>query len=215
MDRYIYKPPPPPPPPQTQAPQNDQRGPDHRRNRYGPKRPGGGFHPYNRQDAKPAAADAKPDGDLALVSPAVLEASKDIDAWIAERRKRFPTAERIKEKEAEQKEKAQSVPEKTETKPNVEKESPATNAGNSKEKRGPPICKYFQSGKCRKGNNCKFAHTPKDQSTRLAYKRFEPPSASSLFVKLVQRDMEADNAKVLDFVQFLNEHGLLASSSAR
>lgn len=144
----------------------------------------------------------KTDGNLELVDKKLLAAAQDVEAWLAERRKKWPTTERVA---ARQKEQA-SAP--TASLPAVTGVTPAPSAVRKR-----PICKYFRNGRCRNGDSCRFSHElppPKAESaakrTRFnVYKRFEPPVKSSLFVKLVQSDHDAEDELLLDFIAYWHQ----------
>uniref|UniRef100_A0A060T790 ARAD1C26620p n=1 Tax=Blastobotrys adeninivorans TaxID=409370 RepID=A0A060T790_BLAAD len=168
-DEYIFTPPPPPPPPSSGTKHTVEQS-----TKKTAVRPG----PYDRPDV----------GDeQAQISPAILEAAADVEKWIAERKKNWPTAKRIAEKKEEQGAKANEEDQKQEqTKPTTSKVP----------------CKWYNQGRCLSGANCKFLH-------QKVYKRFEPPGQKSLYKRLVQNDLDHEDNKVLDFIVYLKENGHL------
>lgn len=136
------------------------------------------------------------DGDISIVSQDVLKAASDVESWIAQRRKNWPTAERIAEKERQELLNAKPAPP-----PSDDINSESTKSTNNTAWRRP--CKYFAQGNCINGANCSFSHN-------ITYKRFEAPAKdASLFKRLVQKDMDAENNAVLDFILYLSEKGVL------
>lgn len=169
----------------------------------------------------------KTDGNLTLVDKSVLAAAENLEQWIADRRRNWPTKERVaaKKKELELAKTADQSTANTastentanNTKPNQNN----TNAGKSgKNLRKRPICRYFRNGKCKNGDQCRFSHDlrtdseegskPNAKTPRLnVYKRYETPVKSSLFVKLVQSDHDAEDELLLKFIEYLNKKKLL------
>lgn len=131
---------------------------------------------------------SKPDGSLERVNPHILELSKDVQSWIAERRKNWPTRERTKRK--------------LDTQPLY-----SLVKDHSVVKKPSKVCKFFLRGNCRAGDNCRFLHT---SDYPRVYKRYETPLRESLFKKLVQRDYDHEDEPVLDFVIYLLDSGHLS-----
>lgn len=158
----------------------------------------------------------KSDGNLDLVDQSILLAAQDQQKWIEERRKNWPTRERIAKRQAEEKLNP-PAPKRTATdaQPNGAGSASAGNTNGASAPNRPKniVCRYFLRGKCNAGPRCRFSHdlSKKDQEEKRPapppenriYKRYEAPVKSSLFVKLVQTDHDAEDDRFLDFVAYL------------
>lgn len=86
------------------------------------------------------------------------ETPEEIEAWIEERRKKFPTRKKV----AEQREATKINLEARIEKKNEKKEKKARikkNKQNPTESK--KICSFFKKGRCAKGDQCKFVHQKK------------------------------------------------------
>lgn len=134
-----------------------------------------------------------------------LETEEDIQKWIEERRKNWPTRKNVEAKQ--------------------------TKASTSTTKAGPPpaatehgqkVCQFFSRNQnCKFGAKCKNLHHSggTDSSKKIIngievkipqrYKQLANGSGS-LFSKLVQKDLyEHENSTVLDFLEYLEKAGML------
>lgn len=135
-----------------------------------------------------------------------LQTEEDIAAWIAERKKNWPTRRNIERKlamKAGQQELAAKKP-------------PAK--GMEPPKKG--LCKFFaKNNRCKFGARCKHLHEPPKSTTATVIngievsipKRYKDSAEKgSLFTKLVQRDLYAnENDFVLSFLQYLNSKHMI------
>lgn len=157
----------------------------------------------------------KSDGNLDLVDQSILLAARDQQKWVEERRKNWPTRERIAKRQAEEKLNPPAPKRTPGTQPTDGGTAPSGNNGGGAAPKGPKtiLCRYFLRGRCNAGPRCRFSHdiSKKDQEERAPappsenriYKRYEAPVKSSLFVKLVQTDHDAEDDRFLDFVAYL------------
>lgn len=129
-----------------------------------------------------------------------LQTDEDIAKWIEERRKNWPTKKNI------------------ELKKNTQQKQKTLPAAKSQSKQ---VCKFYaRSGKCKFGSKCRNLHETSSSgpittinglqvAVPQRYKK-EMPASGSLYKSLVQRDLyEHENNVVLDFLQYLDEHGLI------
>lgn len=195
MNCYIYSAPPPPP---------NQTSSGRKPSVLGDQR----AHPYKREPVKDSK-DRRPkdsnDGDKSMVSPQVLEAARDVEKWIEERRKNWPGRNSANPEP----EKSKSLACHSETEKSTEA-TVSSSTGTSTVNLSPSLlttkpCNFFLKGNCRWGKKCKFSHDPDTTKNAqpVCYKRFEPPSNKSLFKLLVQNDFDKENEKVLDFILYL------------
>lgn len=146
------------------------------------------------RDPPKKTTSVKQDGDLTSVPSHIVSAASDIEAWIAQRRKNWPSAQRVAEKQRLELLNATPAP------PPSNDPTTATTTTTHKKP-----CKYFSMGTCKNGTNCTFAHV-------VTYKRFEAPKqGESLFKQLAQRDMAIENETVLDLIVYMSERGMLAT----
>lgn len=154
---------------------------------------------------EPAPKKIKTDGDISSVSPHVLEAAQDVDKWLAERRRNWPTRERIAAHAEAQPARQDSVKLDSGAANATQKlETPASRMAQRTQKR---TCRFFAKGNCRAGDKCRFAHVREP----FVPKRYEAPSKTSLFLKLVQSDHDAEDELLLDFIYYLSDKGILKS----
>ncbi|KAA8896572.1 hypothetical protein TRICI_006852 [Trichomonascus ciferrii] len=115
MEEYIYKPPPAPPGGGGNKPRGGGGGPSNRSN----SRPG----PYNKQRNAGPRKDADNAGSFDIVDEVLAERVKteatDIEAWIAARKRYWPTDKRIKERQEQLEEKRQHMEERIQNQPST------------------------------------------------------------------------------------------------
>ncbi|KAK7204697.1 nuclear fragile X mental retardation-interacting protein 1-domain-containing protein [Myxozyma melibiosi] len=156
-----------------------------------------------------------------------LQTEADIAKWIAERKARWPTASRVEEKEKEREKARQLQLEQQNLQGEDQQLQDHQGISESTTAKRQPICKFFAStGHCKRGDQCKFLHEqrPATDNKRVAtaadglrtkrYKRFEAPRKMPLFKRLVQNDWDKENEKILDFIAFLAERGIVGKSKA-
>lgn len=136
----------------------------------------------------------------------MLRTEEDIEKWIEERKRNWPTRKNIEEKKRKYQE-AQAAP--------------APQSNNTQNTQNKNVCRFYaKNRKCRFGNKCKNLHQtgqPSQNSNAKMingllvnipqrYKNELPPDIhSSLYKKLVQRDLyEHENNIVLDFIKYLD-----------
>lgn len=120
----------------------------------------------------------------------VLETEEDIQKWIEERKQNWPTKKRMEEKQKEKEEndkilKSLSSQINKTSRSNYEPVNGLTD--NDQTKRNVRICKFFAStGKCRKGNSCKFSHVVSNDPSNQNNKNSESEDVNRRrnFVKL-------------------------------
>lgn len=155
-----------------------------------------------------------------------LETEEDINKWIEERKKKWPSRRNIEEKE-----KSRQEHENTSTNP---KKRINETSGTQNTKKPKNICKFYQSNKrCKFGNKCKNVHEftgtgggkpsqntktinnilvviPQRFKNEMYLNEKDTNTHPLLFKMLVQKDhYENENSKVLEFLEFLNEKGLI------
>ncbi|KAK9322708.1 hypothetical protein V1517DRAFT_322598 [Lipomyces orientalis] len=147
-----------------------------------------------------------------------LETEEDIVKWINERKNNWPTAKRIEEKQEELKRKKVEEEESRKVKEKLQEEQSKQN-NEMLSKRN--ICKFFaKTGRCNRGSKCAFSHERSANAASSAtlptkkYKRFVKPQKMPLFKRLVQNDWDKENAKVLDFISYLVDIGVVSKSKA-
>jgi hypothetical protein len=98
---------------------------------------------------------AHPTGYHVLISQSVtLETQEEIDEWIKQRKKNFPTRQKIEEQEVEDGEVVEKRKyESSESDSDTEEEKGTESIVQKKGK-----CKFFAKGKCKKGDACPFLH---------------------------------------------------------
>lgn len=143
-----------------------------------------------------------------------LQTEEDIAKWIAERKKKWPTKANI-----EKKQQSKIV----ETIDRKRKNDDTTKPDNKKRR---TVCKFFkQNRKCRFGTECKNLHElnpAPPANTKFHYtktinnipvlipKLYANRQDTALFKNLVQRDQsEHENSTILDFIQFLDQKGII------
>ncbi|EQC52984.1 ribosome assembly protein [Schizosaccharomyces japonicus yFS275] len=130
-----------------------------------------------------------------------LETPADIEAWIAERKRNWPTAAKIKEKEEQQKDAANNED------TTVDGETAAVAASSSEPasrtaQTSTSVCRYYARGHCYKKDKCPFAHV---KGTTNASGRNKPGPAKptkgrvTLFQKLLKTQTEHENLFLLEF----------------
>lgn len=137
------------------------------------------------------------DGSLDSVNPAIVAAASDAQAWLAERRARWPTKAR--------REAAAAGTAETGAAKAVGGAGGAGGVGCAVEgdfqtTSTKTPCRFFARGCCRAGSKCRFAHVQRVDQRKNIFQRFEAPPKTSLFVKLVQTDHDAEDARVLEFI---------------
>lgn len=154
---------------------------------------------------EPPTKKSKSDGDLNNVDQAIVLAARNHEQWIADRRINWPSKSRIAQKHAEEAAKKELEPlEETLVKVVRVSSKSSSNAAPRRIR-----CRFFLRGKCNAGKKCRFAHERVEREPRLGhervYKRFEPPTKTSLFVKLLQSDHDAEDEQLLQFIEFLHK----------
>lgn len=186
MDEYIYSLPPPPPPPSASS-QVKEAG------SAGSARKSTGITDVS-QNKRPRLSDDSQDSDQSLIET-MKKASENVEDWIAQRKKNWPSSKRIQEKKDQER-------------------SQENSASGSTHGSGPPAakkrpCRYFAAkGACRLGDKCPFTHEKK-------FQRFEGAGKSALFKRLVQADMSEENEQILSFISLLKRHGYLDPTSLK
>ena len=222
MDEYIYNLPPPPPPPSSIPNKPSSSNKCNVRAAQNNNRP----HPYKRDQ------DTAFDEESTLIS-AIKVDIKDIEQWIADRKKNWPSNKRMAEKEKEKLEQdtrknqglrdgllaEKATNTSSNEKQNITEGNNNNNYSyynynsNNNVHAGKRICNYFsKAGKCRNGDNCRFVHERNSNNNKRQarkYERFEKPERMSLFKRLVQNDYDQENANVLDFIVHLHENGII------
>lgn len=185
---YIYKPPPPPPSgvkPKSKAPA------------------GSSFKPAQSRPQPYAPPTPKISRDISVVEPKSqskisLNTEQEIQAWIAARKKNWPTESRVKEKARLEAQHKQNAPD------TLPKEKPQGNAQRQ--------CKFFAAGKC-KNSQCRFAHITGSDSKPLErpkkYKLYEAPKKMPLFKMLVRNEMEVENRQIMEFIEYICENNII------
>ncbi|KAK9460432.1 nuclear fragile X mental retardation-interacting protein 1-domain-containing protein [Lipomyces oligophaga] len=131
-----------------------------------------------------------------------LESDEDIAKWIEERKKRWPTADRIRQREQEKADDEQRFQTEEQQKKLTIKDS-----------RKSHLCRYFaRNGRCDRGAKCIYAHERPAQEVRQntkIYKRYEKPQRMPLFKRLFQNDIDKENEQVLDFILLAVQQGII------
>ncbi|KAK9491586.1 hypothetical protein V1508DRAFT_421351 [Lipomyces doorenjongii] len=146
-----------------------------------------------------------------------LQTEEDIAKWIIERKQKWPTERRIQEKELELQRKAVEEDEARKAKEKL-REKKKQEEDNIFAKHN--ICKFFaKTGHCNRGSKCPFSHerpanTSSTALTTRKYKRYNKPQKMPLFKRLVQNDWDKENDKVLDFISYLVDIGVVSKSKA-
>lgn len=154
-----------------------------------------------------------------------LETEEDIQKWIAERKKNWPSRNNIERKRQQMLEQSQDNSNDSVQEPKKRKlvDEQQTNTNNQKRPRN--ICRFFQQhGTCRFGNKCKNIHE-KESDYKIINnikvkvpKNFENPyynphnssEKSSLYKMLVKKDqLELENNQFIDFLFYLDKKGLI------
>ena len=155
-----------------------------------------------------------------------LNTEEDIKKWIEERKKKWPSRRNIEEKEKLRQE--QGI-----TSSNSKKRNNESSASQNT-KKPKNICKFYQNNKrCKFGNKCKNVHEtttsgggkpgqntktinnilvviPQRFKNELYVNEKDTNAHPLLFKMLVQKEhFENENSKVLEFLEFLNEKGLM------
>ncbi|QPG72924.1 hypothetical protein FOA43_000228 [Brettanomyces nanus] len=155
----------------------------------------------------------------------ILESDEDIQKWVQERRKNWPTSRRIKEKQKQRTEEmrilAASSADSADSANSLQYSS-----GASSNRR---ICRYWQStGRCRNGSKCKFLHEVRcnngvrhlpNHKIKIIHgvpvqipQRFSPMvnKGKSLTSLLMESDhLKDENLKLLDVFENIVKSGLI------
>lgn len=231
-DQYIYNPPPPPPPQSrnnsgTQSRRGggpvrsttQQRSGQQGRGRPQPyETPSVRTHPSSTsatlQTASAAAsvASSQPEQSRPVMIPGTsisLNTKEEIEAWIQDRKKKWPTTARVEAKQAAAAaERAQRESERN------------TNSGqgdsNSSVRKPQMVCKFYKRNKkCLNGEKCRFSHQIGDEPNSASstsgkgslsnkrYTLYEAPTKMPLFKMLVRNDLDLENKPVLEFIEYL------------
>lgn len=134
----------------------------------------------------------------------VLETEEDIQRWIAERKKNWPSKLNIQRKQESKKRK-------------IEEEKPV--------KRPKQLCRFYQNNKsCKFGNNCKNIHEPENLYKMINNLKVSVPKSfennyyvkenasdkMSLYKMLVKKDQfELENGKFIDFLYYMDKKGII------
>lgn len=175
---------------------------------------------------------AKANGPICIPGTTItLQTDEDIAKWIEERKKNWPSNKNIERKKQEADIKKQQ---KQELKKRKQEND---TSGQPTVKKPKNICRFYQMNKkCKFGNKCKNLHEdPKNENPvtqsfnelthyrkfvngipvlipKLYANRTENTLVKKLvlFKHLITRDQEVnENEKVLEFIKFLNEKGLI------
>lgn len=199
MDEYIYSlPPPPPPPPPVKAAGSSSSSSKLNKNEQGSRvLAGNSAVDADAPDMKRSRlSDDSQDSDLSLIET-MKKASENIEDWIAQRRKNWPSNKRVQEKKDQ------------ENRNHTRSESGAVSGSELQAAAKKRPCRYFAAkGTCRLGDKCTFSHEKK-------FQRFEGAGKSALFKRLLQADMSEENEQILSFIELLNRHGYLEPTSLR
>mmetsp|Transcript_2299 Transcript_2299/g.2530 ORF Transcript_2299/g.2530 Transcript_2299/m.2530 type:complete len:276 (+) Transcript_2299:270-1097(+) len=155
-----------------------------------------------------------------------LETEEDIRKWIEERKKKWPSRRNIEEKEKIRQEQTK-IPSNSKKRMNESSVSQNT-------KKPKNICKFYQNNKrCKFGNKCKNVHEattssgakasqntktinnilvaiPQRFKNELYINEKDTNAHPLLFKMLVQKEhFENENSKILEFLEFLDERGLI------
>ncbi|KAK9452242.1 nuclear fragile X mental retardation-interacting protein 1-domain-containing protein [Limtongia smithiae] len=133
----------------------------------------------------------------------VLQSDDDIQKWIEERKKKWPTAKRMKEKEDADKERRKLVEQeradqetrRRELQLRAQEDSINDISSLATTREGQRPCKYFAAhGSCSRGDKCMFRHDLRSPNSRNKeppparnYKLFEKPARIPLFHRVCYR----------------------------
>lgn len=231
--QYIYNPPPPPPPQsRNNSGSQSRRGggpvrstPQQRPGQQGRSRPQPYDTPISRSNPNnttsalqtaPIAASvpsSQPDQNRTVIIPGTsisLNTKEEIEAWIQERKKKWPTTARVEAKQAAAAaERAQRESERG----NSSSGQGDTNSNSTKKPQ--MVCKFYKRNKkCLNGDKCRFSHqladdpnsasTPgKGSFSNKRYTLYEAPTKMPLFKMLVRNDLDLENKPVLEFIEYL------------
>ncbi|WEJ97375.1 hypothetical protein PSN45_004926 [Yamadazyma tenuis] len=142
-----------------------------------------------------------------------LETDEDIQKWIAERRKNWPSTKNLERKQQE----------KHSDKKRKLQEEPSTSSPTTKKPR--QICRFYQNNKsCRFGDNCKNMHESETDFKMINNMKVKVPKSfennyyvkenasenMSLYKMLVKKDQfELENDKFIEFLYYLDKKGLI------
>ncbi|AOA61277.1 hypothetical protein PP7435_CHR1-1512 [Komagataella phaffii CBS 7435] len=137
----------------------------------------------------------------------VLQTEEDIQKWIEERKKNWPTRKRMLEKEESSKQHSTS------------------SADSPPKKKNPGICRFYATtGKCRNGNKCKFVHGPPNLPNHRAVvlggitvqvpKRFSPSLNRGKLNNMLVEDehFKKENDQILDFITKLFTENIITET---
>jgi len=230
MNPYIYKPPPPPPSavkkkplsskPSENSSNNSNNKPSTSHLKANPPQLWKRQEPYTLKP--PPQTPKQPSRDVVVVEPnsnskISLNTEQEIQAWIAERKRRWPTEARVQaKKELEEKQRKERQA-KADSNNNIQNKPPSTGGNKSKQQRTPGTCRHFLAGRCHNAN-CRFLHPSPDQiqqkqgqtaAAGKVYKLYEAPKKMPLFKMLVQNDLNDENKKVMSFIEYLCNNNVI------
>lgn len=225
--QYIYNPPPPPPSSGGNnrrgggALRGASRGGGQNRSRPQPYEvpvPRPGAHLQQPKQPRPEPSTPVSAKERSVVVPGTrisLNTQEEIEAWINERKKKWPTTARVEAKEQEKARQAAERKAKYEAEKKAREEQNQELAENGRElgdgkRRQAAVCKFYaRNKKCSNGDRCKFLHQPGNSgkpASSVSYKLYEAPTKMPLYKMLVRNDLDQENGPVIDFIRYLFEN---------
>ncbi|KAK9480607.1 nuclear fragile X mental retardation-interacting protein 1-domain-containing protein [Lipomyces japonicus] len=204
---YIFGPPPPPPPKANNS-LNEFRNIDNENDNDN------NDDDDNEEEAASRAGSTS--GVITVTGTNIsLQTEEDIAKWIADRKKKWPTARRVEEKQVEME--LQKIAELEAKKASRQQKEDVRQINLHEIRLSRNICKFYaKNGKCTRGSKCSFSHERLDHHDMpiKKYKRFDNPLKMPLFKRLVQSDWDKQDQEVLQFIEYLASHGILDRSKA-